>query len=177
MPLITYIGIDPGATGGIAILCGSAVQAITMPHSERTLYDLLHQHASPPGNVCAAIEQVSGFIGTTHPGSAMFEFGENYGFLRACLVACGLTPSKGDISTGTFVSVPPQRWQTALHIDPRRKQESKTDWKNRLKWNAQELFPKKKYPNLTITLRTADALLIALYAKQQYTSYLKRRGV
>jgi hypothetical protein len=183
MSLITYIGIDPGATGGIAILCGSAVQVMTMPHSEQSIYDILRSHASPPGRVCAAIEQVSGFIGEAHPGSAMFTFGQNYGFLRACLIACGLTPNKGDPATGTFLSLPPQRWQHDIivptvvgRITPKFKGEPKTEWKNRLKWNAQQLFPKKRYPRLTITLRTADALLIAAYTKQQFTSYLKRRG-
>lgn len=188
MALITYIGIDPGATGGIAILCGSAVQVHTMPHSEKSIYDLIHTHASPPGKCVAGIEQESGFIGEAHPGSAMFSFGENYGFLRACLVACGLTPSKGDPELSTFVSVPPQRWQSGLtvpsrnssanpyFITPKAKGEPKTEWKNRLKWNAQQLYPKKRYPRLTITLRTADALLLVTYLKQQYTTLLRRKG-
>lgn len=183
MALTTYIGIDPGATGGIAILCGSAVQVHTMPHSEQSIYDLIRTHTSPPGRCCAAIEQVSGFIGEAHPGSAMFSFGQNYGFLRACLIACGLTPNKGDPTLGTFISVLPQRWQHDItvptptgRIIPRSKGEPKTEWKNRLKWNAQQLFPTKRYPRLSITLRTADALLIVTYLKQQYTTLLKRRG-
>lgn len=183
MVLVTYIGIDPGATGGIAIICGSAVQVMTMPHSEKTLYDTIRTYASPPGRCCAAVEQVSGYIGEAHPGSAMFAFGQNYGFIRACLIACGLSPSQGDPALSTFVSIPPQTWQSKIklptpsgHIVSRDKGESKTEWKNRLKWNAQQLFPTKRYPRLSITLRTADALLIAAYIKQEYTTLLKRRG-
>jgi len=50
--------------------------------------------------------------------------------------------------------VPPQRWQAAVGIK-REKLEKRTAWKNRLKTLASE-----KYPDNSVTLYTADALLI-----------------
>jgi hypothetical protein len=40
---------------------------------------------------------------------------------------------------------------------------TKTEWKNRLKAKAQQLFPQQ---SKHITLKTADALLIAEYARK-----------
>ena len=47
------------------------------------------------------------------------------------------------------------------------KTESKTEWKNRLKGMAQQL-----YPDLKVTLATADALLIATYCKRKHEGTL-----
>jgi len=83
--------------------------------------------------------------------SSTFKFGRGYGFLRGCLVALGIP----------FEDVTPQTWMRALNVPPRRKNETKAQFKQRLRGVAQQLFPSEK-----ITLATADALLIAEYCRR-----------
>jgi hypothetical protein len=52
----------------------------------------------------------------------------------------------------------PQKWQKFLSLGSRGKK-SKTEWKNKLKARAQQLFPSVG----KITLATSDALLITKY--------------
>lgn len=167
---IIYIGIDPGMSGGIAVLCGASVAAITMPRTDHGIWDYLSQFITvEPRHVCAGMEQVGGYIkDNPTPGSAMFNFGENCGHLRMACVAGGLKVTKGGVAPAHLYTIPPQEWQRGLKIDPHRTGESDTDWKNRLRWNAEELFPKRLHPSLRVTLRNADALLIAAYVRQQH---------
>lgn len=91
------------------------------------------------------LEKVGGFIrGVPAPGSAMFNFGQNYGHLEAFVMAHGFP----------LVHVRPQEWQKAVGVSPI-KDEKKTDHKNRLKAAAQRYFPETK-----VTLWNCDALLI-----------------
>jgi hypothetical protein len=167
---ILFIGVDPGMTGGIAALCGASVSCTTMPHTEQGVWDHFTMTIADPWRTVAGIEQVQGyFSGQDIPASRAFEFGEGYGGLRMALVGHGLKLTKGDPALGTAYCTPTQEWQCGLGIDARRKSESDGEWKRRLLWNAQEAFPKRQYPNLPITLRTADALLIALYVKRKYS--------
>ena len=53
-------------------------------------------------------------------------------------------------------------WQKGLSIQPKRKEESKTQFKNRQKGLAQQM-----HPDIKVTLATADAILIAEYLKKQ----------
>lgn len=152
--LATYLGVDPGKSGGLALLFHGKVMAIKMPETPADLLSWLRDNACDSS---AIIEQVGGYTGEGQPGSAMFNFGKGAGHLEMALLACGI-PTE---------SVPPRRWQKALGISPRKKAETKTQWKNRLKSVAQRLFPKEK-----VTLATADALLIALYCKRKHLGIL-----
>jgi len=60
-----------------------------------------------------------------------------------------------------LVEVKPKAWQHAMGISPRAKSDTPTQWKNKLKGAAQELFP-----NVKVTLATADALLIAEHCRR-----------
>lgn len=160
-----YIGIDPGAKGGIASILVTTsgtevVKAFPMPDTEREVWHIvwnLKNAASPtPRNIStfkirALIEQVQGYVGKgannegKQPGSSAFKFGMSYGGLRMALVAASIP----------FEKVPPATWQSALEIPPRG-DKSKSQHKNVLKARAQELFP-----NIKVTLATADALLLA----------------
>lgn len=149
-----YIGVDPGASGGLACITPTAALAIPTPKTERDVWDWLSARGreSVDDPVFAVIEKVGGFIkGNPAPGSAMFNFGASYGGLRMALIAAGIP----------FEEVPPQRWQKALAIPPKKRDETKTQFKNRLKARAQQLFPSEK-----VTLATADALLIAEYCRR-----------
>lgn len=171
-----YIGIDPGASGGLAFVTGGLVKSTAMPGTEKDLWDwirtggVVDKNGDPlplPASSCeAVIEKVGGFMasgGTSQlkknvaSGHTMFTFGASYGGLRMALIAAGIP----------FEEVTPQTWQKGLGIPPRKKTESKTAWKNRLKARAQQAFPKEK-----ITLATADALLVALYCKRLHEGKL-----
>ena len=85
--------------------------------------------------------------------SSSFKFGKGYGFLRGCLIAAGIP----------FEEVTPQAWQKALEIPKKSKSETKAQFKNRLKALAQQWFPDQ-----LVTLKTADALLIATYCFRKH---------
>ena len=151
----TYIGIDPGMSGGLAKIYPSGVSADSMPKTEHDIWDWF----DIGGSKMAIIEKVGGYVGGGEGdkgggranGSAMFKFGTSYGGLRMALIAAGIP----------FEEIAPQTWQKALKIT-KAKDEAKTQWKNRLKARAQQLFPQ-----LTVTLATADAILIACYCQRK----------
>lgn len=155
-----WLGIDPGASGGLACFSsGSRNIAIPMPATERDVWDWFSRNSWDSESAFAVIEKVGGFLqgSAGNIGSAMFRFGANYGMLRAFLIAAGIP----------FEEVTPQRWQKALGISPRKRTEGKGQWKNRLKQKAQQLFPQER-----VTLATCDALLIAEYCRRSKESKL-----
>jgi len=117
-------------------------------------------------NVSVMCEKVGGFIGTKKtsikivcphcrnyvpyekkdgdPGAAMFKFGDGNGFIRGVCVTLRYS----------YDTIAPRSWQK-VHNLFKAKGMSKTQWKNILKDRAQKLFPQLK-----VTLNTADALLI-----------------
>ena len=135
------IGIDPGASGAIAVLDGDRVTAMKLADmTERDIYDCLSDLAGT-GTV-AVIEQVHSMPG--QGVSSTFKLGVSYGGLRMALVAAGIR----------FQPVTPVRWQTALSC-------RSGGNKNVTKAKAQELFPAIK-----ITHAIADALLLAEYCRR-----------
>lgn len=142
---MTIIAIDPGKSGGIASSDGWAVP---MPATPKELL-LTIQGARA---AVAYIEEVGGYAGGAGaPGAAMFNFGEQYGSCVMALLATGFEVRK----------VRPQKWQKALSLGNSVGM-TKTQWKNKLKAKAEELFPRLK-----VTLKTADALLILHAAQRQ----------
>lgn len=144
------IGIDPGVSGGIAIIrhgqipmieCGITVYK--MPETETDLVDGLKNIAQHLGGCVAYLEKVHSM--PKQGVASSFKFGQNYGMVRGVLAALGIRRE--------FVS--PQAWQKALGCM------SKGD-KNVTKSRAQELFP-----GIKITHAIADALLIAEYGRRE----------
>lgn len=136
-----FIGIDPGKNGGMAWIIDREVTAITMPS--------LDEKVSFPselvkGNVICILEQVhaSPQMGV----SSAFNFGMHYGFLKAWCLSM----------FKEVVHVTPQKWQAALNC------RTGGDKKVSLK-KAKELFP-----DVHVTLKTADALLLAYYGYMKY---------
>lgn len=161
-----------------------------MPPTETDLWVLVSSSADvlevdTLGGAFAVIEQVSGYIGNSQPGSAMFKFGQSYGTLRMALTAAYIP----------FDEVRPATWQKAMGVAPRKKlkakrgtkeklaeflnsdksddptrgAESKRQFKTRLKQKAQQLFP-----GTVVTLETADALLLAEYCRRLKTGRLQK---
>jgi hypothetical protein len=137
----TYIGIDPGASGGIAAIdaSGAVVLVTKMPDTERDIYDLLCSLTG--GRAVLEFVRSSPQMGVT----SAFSFGRSYGGLRMALLAAGVP----------FDEVTPQKWQGAMRC------RTGGD-KNISKGRAQELFPAVR-----ITLANADALLLAEFCRRQ----------
>lgn len=153
-----YIGIDPGVSGGIAVL-GSAGQVFDTHKMPETPADLAECFRSiltlrgidRPG-VSACLERVNaGVFGQQKTGrmgvTSAFSFGRVVGRLEQVL-ACAEVPY-------TFIS--PITWQNALgcrtHGD-----------KNISKARAQQLFPSLH----KITHAIADALLLAEFCRRAH---------
>lgn len=133
------IACDPGWSGAFASRDGIFNPMPDCPSGIVALLNSLRNH----GNTLV-IEQVGGFAGKGQPGSAMFRFGENFGLVIGAAIALGYRVER----------VTPQKWMKAHGLGTRGAL-SKAEWKRKLKSKAQEL-----YPNLKVTLETADALLI-----------------
>lgn len=148
------LGIDPGKSGGIALIDTYGVRVESMPSNPNETYKLIQdfdlwKHSCNP--VCY-LEQVSGFAGSNQPGSRMFEFGRSFGQLEGILAAVEIP----------VVLVRPQKWQKALGCGTRGNRTA-SQWKNHLKAMAARLFP-----DIKVTLKISDALLIAHYGRQTH---------
>ena len=142
------IAIDPGKSGGIATENNGIVSTFAMPETEGDVCDLLTTLAATSQPQKIIIEEVGGFTGKGQPGSAMFTFGRGFGFI---LGVCAARGWRVDL-------VRPQKWQKALSLGASKNHASKTAWKNHLKARAQQLYPAQ-----SVTLKTADALLLLEY--------------
>lgn len=133
------VGIDPGVSGGIALLDHKSLQEAVKYEmdKEAEIVELLKGYQ---------IYIKKAYIEAVHsmPGQGVastFKFGLNYGWWQGVLVALRIP----------FERVSPVRWQTEMRC------RSGGD-KNVTKKLAQELFP-----NIKVTHAIADALLIAEY--------------
>lgn len=190
----TLIAIDPGAVGGIAIRHGDKIECHKMPETPKDIFDILSRAyteamsgafslhpwvAGTPrtGLVKCYMELVGGYAGGSgQPGSAMFNFGRNYGQIEGMLYGLHIP----------FELIRPQAWQKTFSVPPKgvekvanmpgwtaaqikneKKRVSqanakrKTAHKNYLKELAQRLYPEQK-----VTLAVADALLILEFARK-----------
>lgn len=151
-----YIGIDPGASGGIAVVNDSTViQAVAMPATEADIWKFLtgNGQPAPPGVYRAVIEHV---WSTPGQGGA-FKFGKSVGTLLGLLTAAGIP----------FDQILPRIWQKALGV-AYPKGATDTVKKNMTKRRAQQLFP-----TLTVTHAIADALLLAEYCRRLERGHAK----
>jgi hypothetical protein len=150
-----YLGIDPGASGGIAAVEISLyvedrpdeIRCLSLGNAtEADIRNWLSSHSLELQASYAVIERVSSSpqMGVV----SAFTFGRSYGFLRGCLSALKIP----------FVEVAPQKWQKPFGIG---KSDSQAEHKRKLKAKAQQLYPNEK-----VTLWNADALLLATYCRQ-----------
>jgi len=142
------IGIDPGKSGGIAVYSVKTkkVYAFNMPQTPEDMVELFNKYNN---NAYCYMEKIHGMPGMG--GVSMFTFGKQYGWLEMCLVLTEIPVE----------AVTPQKWMKELQLGTK-KGKSGTEWKNKLKFRAQQLFPGQK-----ITLKKSDALLILQYGLKQ----------
>jgi hypothetical protein len=155
-PPRVYVGIDPGGTGGglAAITNNGSVGAVPMPKTEADLWAWFAEIAEwgrQGAGVFAVIEQVHSM--PAQGVASTFAFGANYGALRLAAQAA--------FGSGAWATVVPQTWQTYMGFRKREKGEKDAAWKGYLKGHAAAWFPTVKVVNAT-----ADALLIAEYARR-----------
>ena len=140
------LAIDPGLSGGLAYLGASGIILDSMPGTDQDVCILVMDRLAI-SDVCY-IEKVGGYVGGKGaPGSSMFQFGRNVGFLHGLIAA----------SRTRVIEVPPQTWQKTIQAGI--KATHGTRWKSHLKGIAQQ-----RQPRLVITLKTADAVLILEHA-------------
>lgn len=147
------IGIDPGLSGGIAVLDGSGelCNAIAFEKlSNHEIAEWLERYAASGFPVKAALEKVGAMPG--QGVCAMFTFGTSYGFLQGLLAAHKVS----------YIDVTPQKWQKRLGIPPKQKEATKTEFKRLLQAKAHQRWPHKISE---ITKAVADAALIAEYLR------------
>ena len=144
------IAIDPGKSGGIAYsLDDGETHSLPMPQTPGDILETLRtiKAISGPSIECY-LESCVKYAGKEQSGSAAIVYGRNYGFIEGVIQTLGIK----------LHLVRPQEWQKVLKLGTRRGATT-TEWKNKLKAQAQRLFPTEK-----VTLKTADALLILEYA-------------
>lgn len=144
------IGIDPGASGGIAVLEDSHIETHNMPDTFPDIYNLFADITGthPGKDFLAVLEDVGhGMPGQSSKATAMFA--RHNGHIEMALYSLGIRAFK----------VTPQKWQK--HYSNSLGKSSgyeKREWKNKLKGLAQQMFPSEK-----VTLKNADAILLAYY--------------
>ncbi len=148
------IAIDPGKSGGIAIRhSDGSILLQAMPPTEGDIVEAIGNCEA--GSACY-LEKVGGFMRqdkgkNVASGHGMFKFGANFGFVQGVLMALRIP----------IILVTPGKWQKRLGVGTK-SDRTTTQWKNVLKAEAQ-----RRYPQLKITLKTCDALLILDYAKEK----------
>lgn len=154
------IAVDPGKSGGFAWSFQDLVRLQPMPATQGEILQTIREYVrealcTPIGSssTVAYMELVGGFIqGNPVPGSAMFAFGHGVGFIVGVLQTLGIRT----------IQVRPQKWQKHFSLGTKSECATTSVWKNKLLAEAQ-----RRYPNQKITLKTADALLILDYAREQ----------
>ena len=158
-PFRKVIGIDPGKGGGLAMITSinhkeEEVKIFPCPNDVNGMSALMDICLSDVSayRVKVFLEKVWAFPTDGRAGS--FSFGCNYGQWQGILASHEITPSL----------VTPKTWQTHFEI---KKGLPKNVRKKALKQIAMDRCPETK----RITLKTADALLIAIYGLEAFLSY------
>ena len=147
--MTTIIAIDPGTSGGIAWTDGAGtVSAERMPDGMAAQCDRLRSIAAVLGSGAVAVmERVGGYMpGNAGPGAV--KFSRHCGHIEAALYCMGVP----------VMQVSPATWMRICGPLPTgldRKRERKNGIKDAVA---------RRFPHLTVTLATADALGILWWA-------------
>lgn len=156
--MMYYIGVDPGASGCIAVIDhnGRPCERLRLENkSEHEISSFLREQIENCNDreyeFIAAIEQVSSSpqMGVV----SAFSFGKSYGTLLMALAANRIS----------YVTVSPSKWQGEMNVRRASKEIKQAEHKRNLKAAAQKLWPAEK-----ILKDDADALLIAEYARRMH---------
>jgi hypothetical protein len=149
-----YLGIDPGsASGCIAFLMpdeamGKKYFYATIEFAKHTTQEWYEdlKILARDYSCTAVLEKVHGMPGMGVQSISAFM--KNAGHIEMALLSLSIP----------FKEVTPQAWMKYYNLK-KEKEESKTEWKRRLREHLQRILPDFK-----VTNDTADAMLIAYYA-------------
>ena len=148
------IGIDPGKSGGIAVISPNTGDIMSWEYSDE---NLLRSAAEFAETGVAYVEQVGARPGQGVTG--MFNFGKNYGYILGVLDAYGIP----------YTLVHPKKWKSAVGVT--------ADKKTSIR-RVKELFPgvdlKKNTRCRTDHDGKAEAILIAFYGMIQQEKFDKK---
>ena len=160
-----FVGVDPGLTGGLALIseAGDVIKATPMPRLNGSTGPLdtnaikaWFSGAKGAGRVYAALERVS--VRPKEGVKSTLTAGINWGFIKGMLVAIG----------AKHVEPTPQQWKKLLGL-PKRPGSERKKAKEDAVAMAMQLFPgvcltpgRKRVPHDGM----ADALLVAEYARR-----------
>lgn len=141
-----YIGIDPGASGGIGVINTEGNTAEAIPYSDEAMTDTLSCY--PQAKVM--VEQVHAMPG--NGSTFMFNFGKAFGFILGALAAYKIP----------YQLVPPTKWKREFSVTADKKTSIEC---------CRRLFPTVELRR-NAHCRTdhdgmAEALLIAEYARRK----------
>lgn len=152
---MTYIGIDPGKNGAIAIIFTDKHKSIKKielysPFDEKEYIKLLSDLQKGKNEAICCLEKVS-----ARPGqgvTSMFNFGMNFGWIQGVLMAKGIA----------YELVTPQKWKKEFSV---------TSDKNTSIDVAKKLFPNVSFKQTERCKKDhdgmAEALLMAEYARRK----------
>jgi hypothetical protein len=150
---MNILAIDPGKGGGLAVLCNGETDARKMPETLKELADTARALTLMQPQPCVCyLEAVPKFCGSNRPAATIFTLAESFGAAQGILASIGIRT----------ILVRPQDWQKGLNLGKRKDCKNDHAWKAKLKAEAQ-----RRFPSLTVTLATADALLLLDYALRQ----------
>ena len=140
--------IDPGASGGLALLNREGnVEAFPMPATMTEQIDAIRHIAATNPGIKAVIEKV-GFHRPGNSAVSTAKFARHCGHLEAALYSVGIP----------FEEVAPGTWMKTIGALPA----DKTARKNAIKEQVA-----RRFPHLDVTLKTADALGMLVWAMQR----------
>ncbi len=143
------IAIDPGASGGIAVVSTTDNRPVVMkmPETPKDIFDLFFGlnivNGLPRLEIKAIVEKV-GMHRQGNNASASCKFARHCGHIEMALIALGIP----------FEEVTPQKWMKSLGVMPKEKQARKNHIKD---------IVQRRYPSIKATLWNADALGILIH--------------
>ena len=143
-----YIGIDPGKSGGLCVIEDEFIKAYACPDNiqDMALLFAMAISVNRTKTIVAYIEKV--WARPHDAKGSIWKFAENYGTWKGIAGAYEI-----DLQT-----VSPQKWMKYFETPKLEKNKRK----RYLRDKARSMYPSLK----KVTLKTADAILIATYAKE-----------
>ena len=149
--LTKFIGIDPGKSGGITLISDKGIEAVKCPKepADMAIFFEYFIGDTAPYNVGVLIERV--WARPTNGSRHAFAYGFNYGVWFGVI-------SRKYVEIHTTL---PAKWIQYFNCPKGIEYNDRKKW---LKEKAKELYPEIK----KVTLATADSILIAHYAKEEF---------
>ena len=145
-----YVGIDPGKSGAICVIEDDFIKAIPCPDNiqDMALVFAMSVSVNETKKVVAYIEKV--WARPTDAKGSIWKFAENYGVWKGIAGAYEIE----------LIEVSPQKW--IKYFETPKLEKSRR--KRYLRDKARSMYPDIK----KVTLKPADAILIASYAKETH---------